>query len=755
MKKINFLIFLIISIVAVNSLHNQLYFVNQNILKNSSIDFMNVKIISENSVDILWNSNSSLDPEIFVDSTGKIHVVWEDDTNGLWGNDTEIMYASSIDGKTWSNATIVSDGFNGTYWNDGRSENPCIVVDSLNRIFVVWQDDTNGLWGNDTEIMYTSSSDGISWSNATIVSDGFNGTYWNDGRSENPDLAIDIHDKLHIVWSDVSDGKWKTQSYDSDIMYCSIIEGYELTNITIISDGYNGLYWNDANSDWPSLFVDDYEVAHVVWTDSTGGIWGTDGADMEIMYSTYVDGIGITNATVISDGYNNVYWNDDGSYFPSICVNSTGGIHIVWQDHTDGIWGNDTEIMYVSSSDGISWSNVTIISDGFNGIYWNNGESWMPTIAIDQYNNIKISWNDHTDGIWGLDSEVMYVSSTNGLSWSNITVISDGFNEIYWNQDVSSNQAITFDQWGNLHIVWQDSTDGIWGNDTEIMYTFISFKIDFQIDLAFYINFILSFIFLGLIASLIGIERLSQNRIKSSSIYKSTLINISKLVLPITVISFQVSQIQTNSKVDISTQFENPLVFFLPYILLLITLLVLLLVSISLVISINEYKSYLKSKNIEQKAFRRISFDKIFENETRQKIVEKILNNSEIHYKELLRDCHLSNGQLQWHLDVLLEYGIIKIRKVGQYNIYSPIYNNFESSKYNNIIIKSETSLTILDLIEKTPGIIPSIIADKLNVKRSTINYHIRKLVKRNLIRTVKSGKYLKLYLENNDLFVD
>ena len=37
-----------------------------------------------------WNNDDSLFPDITIDSLGILHVVWSDDTNGLWGNDTEI-----------------------------------------------------------------------------------------------------------------------------------------------------------------------------------------------------------------------------------------------------------------------------------------------------------------------------------------------------------------------------------------------------------------------------------------------------------------------------------------------------------------------------------------------------------------------------------------------------------------------------------------------------------------------------------------
>ena len=100
----------------------------------------------------------------------------------------------------FSNATVVSDGFNGTYWNDGSSYDPAIAVDSSDKVHAVWEDITYGVWGFDTEIMYATYTAAAGWSNATLISDGYNGSYWNDGHSYNPEIAVDSSDQVHLVW---------------------------------------------------------------------------------------------------------------------------------------------------------------------------------------------------------------------------------------------------------------------------------------------------------------------------------------------------------------------------------------------------------------------------------------------------------------------------------------------------------------------------------------------------------------------------
>ncbi len=174
---------------------------------------------------------------------------------------------------------------------------------------------------------------------------------------------------------------------------------------------------------------------------------------------------------IISD--NSTIWNKGISAYPSIAVDSSGTIHVVWYDDTDGTWGSDIEIMYASNS-GSGWSNPIVISD--DETLWNDGSSINPSIAIDTFGNVHVIWEDETDGAWGSDSEIMYASNS-GSGWTHTIVISD--NEPLWNNGGSSNPSIVIDPFNNIHVVWQDYTFGAWGNDIKIMYTsFVAFKLE-------------------------------------------------------------------------------------------------------------------------------------------------------------------------------------------------------------------------------------------------------------------------------------
>ncbi|MEJ2279658.1 MAG: hypothetical protein P8Y70_18235 [Candidatus Lokiarchaeota archaeon] len=299
----------------------------------------------------------------------------------------------------YSDITIISDDdCNGKYWNNGDSIDPSIATDENGGVHVVWSDNTDGPWGTDSEIFYASFTPGIGWSNATCISDGYKGKYWNNGYSGSPSIAVDKDGGVHVVWYDYSVGPWTGGLGDAEIFYASFTPGIGWSNATCISDGYNGTYWNNGYSTCPRIAVDNVGGIHVVWEDDTVGPWTGGAHDSEIFYVSFTPGIGWSNVTVISDGYKGKYWNYGDSFTPSIAIDENGGIHVVWSDNTNGPWGTDSEIMYASFTPGVGWSNATCISDGYKGIYWNNGDSLEPRIAIDNKNNIHVVWSDYTNG---------------------------------------------------------------------------------------------------------------------------------------------------------------------------------------------------------------------------------------------------------------------------------------------------------------------------------------------------------------------
>ncbi|MBY9006217.1 MAG: winged helix-turn-helix transcriptional regulator [Candidatus Lokiarchaeota archaeon] len=659
-----------ISIYRLDFTHN----IHHNFLKGSSIKYNNITIISDDWT--LWNNGTGIPlnlnpnfgaPDMAIDNSGTIHIVWVDETIGLWGggdSDFEIMYAFSPDGVVWTNATVISDDW--TRWNNGWSYNPSIAVDNSGRTHIVWVDKTIGLWGggeSDFEIMYTSSSDGVVWTNATVISDGYNGTYWNNGNCQEPSIIVDNSGTIHVVWADETEGEWGGGTSDSEIMYISSSDGVIWSNVTIISD--DNSHWNDEISLNPSIVADTNNTTHVIWEDETDGIWGN---EIEIMYTSSADGIVWSNATVISDGYNGTYWDGNWSYRSKIAISKFNNLYAIWCNVPGG-YGQYVDIKY-SSNLGSGWSNATIIADTV--AMWNSSISNGPDIAVDSNETIHVVWDVLDDGS-SLDYLEIVYSSNSSDGWTTPKVISD--NEENWNDGASFFPSIAIGINNSVHIIWEDETDGIWGTDREVMFVSIN-KLD--------------------------------PRYPPGNKFPIFLITVLSVGLPILIASITV---------------------------------------ISHTIYKQEYINKIKRRiTYYSKGAHRLTIEDVLENEKRKKIIDVILINPGVHFSELKRKTKIAYGNLVWHLEILDKYHVIKKKTMEQYVVYFPYFDKNPISNIDLKLQKSEFTLRILKIIEDNPGIWNSKIAQTTNISRKTIEYHIRKLIDLKLIHGIKKGNKKILY---------
>ena len=76
----------------------------------------------------------------------------------------------------------------------------------------------------DLEIMFVVWDPLTGWSNFAVISDGFGGPYWNVDSSYQADIAVIPNGNVHVVWHDLTNGKWGT---DNEIMHVEIENQYK------------------------------------------------------------------------------------------------------------------------------------------------------------------------------------------------------------------------------------------------------------------------------------------------------------------------------------------------------------------------------------------------------------------------------------------------------------------------------------------------------------------------------------------------
>jgi hypothetical protein len=233
---------------------------------------------------LTWTEGSSVDVDIAADTNGHLHLVWADSTPG----NLEVYYKKSTDGgATWTTSRRLT-------WTTGISRSPAIAADSFGGLHLVWYDNTPG----NAEVYYKKSADwGATWATSQRLT-------WTPGNSLHPDIARDSLNNLYVVWEDQTPGNW-------DIYY------KKGTNVGGTWAPSQRLTWTLGTSWWPALAVDSTGGLHVVWQDDTPG-------GIEVYYKTSADGGGAwTSAERLT-------WTWGQSGYPAMAVDPSGHIHVVF-----------------------------------------------------------------------------------------------------------------------------------------------------------------------------------------------------------------------------------------------------------------------------------------------------------------------------------------------------------------------------------------------------------------------------------------
>jgi hypothetical protein len=174
------------------------------------------------------------------------------------------------------------------------------VQDFLNNLHIVWFEYTAG----NAEIFYKMSTDqGITWSATQRLC-------WTSGFSLEPAITADFSNNIHVDWSDNSPG-------NSEIYY------RKSTDKGMTWSPLRKLTWTAGESTYPKIVFDAWNNIHLVWQDNTPG-------NAEIYYKVSTDGGGSWSAAL------RLTTTSGNSCNPSLAVDTSGNIHVVWFDDTPG-----------------------------------------------------------------------------------------------------------------------------------------------------------------------------------------------------------------------------------------------------------------------------------------------------------------------------------------------------------------------------------------------------------------------------------
>ena len=120
-------------------------------------------------------------------------------------------------------------------------------------------------------------------------------------------------------------------------------------------------------------------------------------------------------------------------------------------------------------------------------------------------------------------------------------------------------------------------------------------------------------------------------------------------------------------------------------------------------------------------------------NETRRQIRDRVHENAGIHFNELVRESEFAPGQIQYHVRRLLERDdLVRSEFYGQTHYYPPEYDAWERAAL--ALFRRETAREIVVYLIEHEPVPPATVAEDLGIARSTLEYHLGRLVERDVV---------------------
>ncbi len=379
------------------------------------------------------STDRSYFPEIAVDSSGNVYLVWRDQTNyASCGSDWDIFFKKwDASTEAWSTTEVIST------LSSADSNYPDIAVDTAGNIHIIWDDDTADYAnsGIDTDIFYRQwTASNSSWGNIHVVSTE------GSSVSDESSLCIDSSGNVYIVWKDSSN--YDLSGTDYDIFYKKWIASTESFTVTEVVS-----IVSSAISSKSDVAVDSEGNIHVCWQDETFR------TEPDILYRRWDSSLSLWQSTeILNTGI------DFLNRAPDIEADVEGNIHVVWSGQIIG--GSTYYYLFYKKRNynSTTWSSTdAIVSQVSNSIAY-------PKLALDDIGNKYLTWEVGTPST---DKNIMFKYWNPYTSlWSQEEVIS-----IVESAQSVRESSISVDKLGHIHLVWSDETDYLTsGSDEDILY---------------------------------------------------------------------------------------------------------------------------------------------------------------------------------------------------------------------------------------------------------------------------------------------
>ncbi len=136
----------------------------------------------------------------------------------------------------------------------------------------------------------------------------------------------------------------------------------------------------------------------------------------------------------------------------------------------------------------------------------------------------------------------------------------------------------------------------------------------------------------------------------------------------------------------------------------------------------------------------KLTRETVLKNPIRAEIYNLISKNPALNFTQILKKFNLGSYAARWHLEILRKFGYIRHKKIKIYNVFfrQDFPENKEPVVYS---LRNPNALKIYSCLDYTP-LNCNNLAQILNLNYSTIQYHLKDLLEKELINLDEKGKF-------------
>lgn len=346
------------------------------------------------------NANANINPQIVVDATGNVTVVWIEQQDSA-----NAVQAARFSGNVWTTVPTTLDGLS----PNANVTPPVMIVDPLGNVTVTWLEYLESSVG----VEAARFSDGT-WTPAIFLDNGIQ----TPNASSAASLVVDASGNVTAAWLENTDVETMVQS-----SYYAINSGTWTSPSTI------DLY---AAATQPQLIMDRLGIVTAAWLEYIGGY---------VVQAARFNGSTWTAPTTLDNGTQlpNAYL----PFSPRMVIDADGNVTVTWFEQQ----GDNLAVQAARFSDG-SWTSSPATLDGSMP----NANSNTPILSVvDQVGDVTVTWIENVNNALAVEA-----ARFSGNSWASAAVLNNGAQipDAYSTPGL----ALIVDSLGDVTVTWVENS---------------------------------------------------------------------------------------------------------------------------------------------------------------------------------------------------------------------------------------------------------------------------------------------------------